>query len=189
MKNKAENVVTEDVVATKDAHVIETKAKTPANKADVDKIIRKSVYASMGLGIVPFRLFNLASVTGNNLLMVKKLAALHNIPFKEETAKSIIASVLGTGAGTVTGPMVAPLAAGIPIIGLPLFIAAGPALNGMTTYALGHMFVNYFEQEGGFVHVNTEALKASFKGFYSKSREALGDLIKGGKKPAEAAEA
>ncbi len=165
--------------APKSAEAPEEKAALSVDEHKADSIVRHSVYAAMGLGIVPLPLFNFAAVTADNLIMTRKLAGLYGVEFKEGIAKKIIASVAGAGAGTLAAPLVESLVSGIPLIGLPLTIGTKPALNGMTTYAIGRMFITHFENGGTFIGANIDAMKKSFKNAFDNSREWLGNTIKG----------
>ena len=157
-----------------------------ADAAEVNKIIRKSVYAAMGIGIVPIPFFNLAAVTTSSIVMIKRLSELYGVEFKEGVARKIVTAVIGAGVGVLASGPVESVVSAIPLIGLPLSIATKPALNGMTTYALGRMFVTHFEEGGGFVSVNMEAMKDSFSSAFKNSRDWLGETIKGKEKEATA---
>ena len=157
--------------------VLTTKAQV--SPEEVDKIIRGSVYAAMGIGIVPLPFFNLAAVTVSNMVMIRKLSNLYGVEFKEGIAKKIITSVIGAGVGILASRPVEAVVSAVPLIGLPLTIATRPALNGMTTYALGRMFVTHFENGGTFMGANVDAMKQSFSTAFANSREWLGDAIKG----------
>lgn len=188
MSSKAEKTTAEHEVEL--SHDAENEGTEPVRKVaeDVtDKAIRASVLASAGVGIVPFTLFNAAAVTVSHLLLVRKLSHLYGVEFKEGAAKKIIASVVSAGAGTLATPLVESVVGLIPVIGLPLVIGTKPALNAMTTYALGRMFVTHFENGGSFIGANVDALKESFKEAYKNSRNWLGETIKGNEKDAEAA--
>lgn len=155
--------------------------------AKVEKVLRDSVYISMGVGIVPLPLFNVAAVTAGNLLLAKKLAALYGVEFKEGVAKKIIAAVISAGAGTLATPLVESVVGLVPVIGWPLVIGTKPALNGMTTCALGRMFVTHFERGGSFVGSNIDVMKDDFKAAFKNSREWLGEAIKGKNTEAQSA--
>ena len=157
-----------------------------ADAAEVNKIIRKSVYAAMGIGIIPIPFVNLAAVTTSSIVMIKRLSELYGVEFKEGVARKIVTAVIGAGVGVLASGPVESVVGAIPLIGLPLAIATKPALNGMTTYALGRMFVTHFEEGGGFVSVNIDAMKDSFSSAYKNSREWLGETIKGKEKEAAA---
>ena len=162
----------------------ETTANVSA--AEVEKAIRQSVYVAMGIGIVPIPFFNLAAVTASSIVMIRKLSELYGVEFKEGIAKKIISSVAGAGVGVLAAGPVASVVSAVPLIGLPLTIATKPALNGMTTYALGRMFVTHFEKGGSFVGANVDAMKADFSSAFKNSREWLGDAVKGKEKAAAA---
>ena len=152
----------ENINVSEDTEETVETTREPACKADnaeVEKLIRKSVYTSMGIGIVPFPLFNVAAVTAANINLIRKLSGMYGVEFKEGIAKKIIAAVTGAGVGVLASPFVESVVSGIPLIGLPLTIGTKPALNGMTTYALARMFVTHFERGGSFIGANVDAMK------------------------------
>jgi uncharacterized protein (DUF697 family) len=151
-------------------------------RGKVEKAIRESVYASMGVGIVPIPFFNIAAVTASNLNLACKLSKLYGVEFKENIAKNIIASITGASAGVFASPFVETAVIGLPLVGLPLAVGTKSILNGMTTYALGQMFVTHFERGGNFLAANADAMKEDFKAAYKNSREWLGDIVSGKKK-------
>jgi uncharacterized protein (DUF697 family) len=120
-----------------------------------------------------------AAVAAGDLVMVKKLAGLYGVEFKEEIVKKLIASVAGAGISTLASPLLESMVGWIPLIGLPLVIGSKPVLNACTTYALGRMFVNHFERGGNFVRVNLDVLKEDFYAAFKNSRVWLGETIKG----------
>jgi hypothetical protein len=64
-------------------------------------------------------------------------------------------------------------------VGVSLAVLSAPVLNGLSTYAIGYMFVRYFESEKGFIKANAEALGAWFKEGFKQGREKLGSSIAG----------
>lgn len=177
MKNEKENFETTETV---NEPKTESTICVP-DAAEVEKVIRSSVYASMGIGIVPLPLFNVAAVTASNLVLARKLSELYGVEFKEGIAKKIITAVVGAGAGTLATPLIESVVGLVPVIGWPLVIGTKPALNGMTTYAIGRMFVTHFEREGSFLSANMDAMKENFKAAFKNSREWLGSAISGKK--------
>lgn len=162
----------------------ETVIAVTVDKEKVEKTINNSVYASMGIGVLLLPVVSLASVTAIQLNMVRGLAKLYGVEFKENMAKKIITAVVGAGAPVLaTGP-VEWLVLGIPVFGTALAFATMPALNGLSTYAVGRMFVTHFERGGNFISANADSMKEDFKTAYQNSREKLGSMISG-KKAAE----
>ena len=163
---------------------IQEQPKCYPSEVAVEKAIRGSVYTSMGIGIVPIPLFNLAAATAGNLNLIRKLANLYGVEFKESVARNIITAVLGASASTFATPVVETVLAGIPVVGLALVVGTKPALNGTVTYALGRMFATHFEKGGSFVGVNVEEMKKNFSQCFKDARVWLGKTIGG--KEAEA---
>jgi uncharacterized protein (DUF697 family) len=164
------------------------KAPVPIDSVKVDSIIRKSVYANFGVGIIPIPFVDWAGAAAVQLAMTKKLAAEYGVEFKEGIAKKIIATVVGAGIGVAATPLVKSLVIGIPIVGLPLAATSMPMMNALSTYAVGRMFVNHFEKGGDFVNVNYEVMKQHFKDAYANSREWLGGVVAGRKGASASAE-
>lgn len=159
------------------------------DREKVEKAINSGVVISMGIGVTLLPIFSLVTVTAVQLNMVRKLSKLYGVNFKENTAKKIITAVIGAGVPVLaTGP-VELLALCLPVIGTSAAFATMPALNGLSTYAVGRMFVTHFERGGDFVGINAEAMKKEFNSAYQNSREWLGNKIAGKKTPLEGAEA
>jgi len=160
----------------------ENETRVTAASAEAERIIRSSVYTAMGIGIVPIPFFNVAAVTASSLVMIRRLSELYGVEFKEGIAKKILTSVAGAGFGVLASAPVESAMRFVPVIGLPLTIATKPVLNGMTTYAIGRMFVTHFERGGSFVGANMDEMKSDFSSAFKNSREWLGDTIKGSEK-------
>lgn len=163
----------------------EVKILTEVDKAKVEKLIHQSVYASMGVGVTLLPFVNLAGVTALQLNMIRKLSQLYGVEFKENIAKKILTAVVASGASVLaTGP-VGMLALSIPVFGTAAAFATLPTLNGISTLAMGRMFVTHFERGGNFIDANMDSMKEDFKTAYQNSREQLGDMISGKKAAAE----
>lgn len=179
MKTENEKTVFEAVEPESETAHETVNAVVIPESEKVEKALRDSVYISMGVGFVPLPLFNVATVTAGNLLLAKKLSELYGVEFKEGAAKKIIAATLSAGAGTLATPLVESVVGLVPVIGWPLVIGTKPVLNGMTTYALGRMFITHFERGGSFIGSNMDVMKDDFKSAFKNSREWLGEAIKG----------
>ena len=157
-----------------------------ATRAKLQEIIKNRALLAAGLGLVPVPVFNFASTMVIQIAMVQSITKLCNVEVKKSWVKNIISSVLGS----VTSTGLAQLAAGslgnAPLIGNSLAVISAPAINGLTTYAIGHMFLRYFESEDGFLKTNFKALGNWFKECFKEGREKLGGAISGKQQPVEA---
>jgi uncharacterized protein (DUF697 family) len=148
-------------------------------RARTEEIIKNRSLLAAGLGIVPVPIFNCVSVMAVQIAMVQSITRLYNVEVKKSWIKNIIASVLG---GLATAGLSGAAARGlgaVPLAGTSLAVLSAPALNGLTTYAIGYMFVRYFESSEGFLKTNVKALGDWFKEGFREGREKLGGAIAG----------
>jgi uncharacterized protein (DUF697 family) len=156
-------------------------------KARIREIVKNRSLLAAGLGIVPVPVFNLVSATAVQIAMVQSITRLYNIEVKKSWIKNIIASVLGGITTTGLSGVAVRGLVGAPLVGASLAVLSAPALNGLTTYAIGYMFVRYFESPDGFLKTNAKALGGWFKEGFKEGREKLGGAISGQAKPAQPA--
>jgi len=157
-----------------------------ATRAKVQEIIKNRALLAAGLGLVPVPGFNFVSTTVIQIAMVQSITKLCNIEVKKSWIKNIISSVLGGITSTGLSQFAACGLGSVPMIGNSLAVISAPAINGLTTYAIGHMFLRYFESEDGFLKTNFKALGNWFKEGFKEAREKLGGAISGKQQPTEA---
>jgi uncharacterized protein (DUF697 family) len=148
-------------------------------RARVEEIIKNRSLLAAGLGLVPAPIFNLVSVTAVQISMVQAITRLYNIEVKKSWIKNVISSVLGGLAATGSSGVLAGAFGTIPLVGTSLAILSAPALNGLTTYAIGHMFVRYFNSDDGLLKSGAKALGDWFKEGFNQGRKKLGGAIAG----------
>ncbi|MDR0376915.1 MAG: DUF3723 domain-containing protein [Spirochaetaceae bacterium] len=182
----------------------QTTVKGQANKSSnigdpkkntLKQIIKNRALLAAGLGFMPVPGLNLISTTAIQISMVQSIASLCKEEFKSNPdmytlktdkywIKNIITSVLGGLAGSGGSGVLAKGLLNVPLVGLPLAALTGPALHGITTYAVGHMFFCYFDSGDGFLKANTDAFAQWFEEGIKEAREKLGDFIAGKQKTA-----
>ena len=156
-------------------------------RAKVQEIIKNRALLAAGLGLVPVPLFNFASATAVQIAMVQSITKLCNVEVKKSWIKNIISSVLGGFTSVGLSQFAAGTLGAAPVVGASLAVISAPVVNGLTTYALGYMFLRYFESEDGFLKANFKALGNWFKEGFKEGREKLGGAISGNRQPAAAA--
>jgi uncharacterized protein (DUF697 family) len=147
--------------------------------AKIEETIKNRALLAASLGIVPVPVFNFVSVAAVQVSMVQSISKLYNIEAKKSWIKNIISTVIGGLASTGGAGFAATHLIGVPLIGTSLAVLSAPALNGLTTYAVGYMFVRYFESSDGILKTNTKALKGWFAEGFKQGREKLGSTIAG----------
>jgi uncharacterized protein (DUF697 family) len=125
-----------------------------------EELIRTYVLFSVGAGILPFPVIDLAALTGIQLRMLYKLSGMFGVPYSEHRVRHLVNALLG-GAGSgllATGP-VASLLKMIPVVGPLSGAAALPVVGGTSTYAVGHLFLEHFRSGGTFETLDLEKAK------------------------------
>jgi len=114
-------------------------------------IVERYTYYTALVGIIPVPWIDALGITGLQLKMLNDLTRFYGQQFSKNLGKSFIASLLGgTGSTAAAYGAVGSWVKGIPGVGPLLGIATMPVLGGAATYAIGNVFINYFEQGGRF---------------------------------------
>ncbi|MFV0349548.1 MAG: YcjF family protein [Halodesulfovibrio sp.] len=176
MAKKHEDV--EEQAATLEAEAVENAEAAPCccpAEDAVDAIIRKRVYAAIGVGFVPVPLVDFAALTAVQLEMIHALSKAHGVEFKKERVKSIISALCGGVLTTASVPLAASLFKSIPIIGFTAGAATISIMGGSSTYALGWVFDRHFRKGGTLGNFDVNEAKAYFK---TKMEEGKGMVSK-----------
>ncbi len=127
------------------------------------RIIKKYMWLSMGAGVVPIPILDVAAVTGVQLKMISDLAGHFGIPFSRHTTHAIIGSLTGSiTAGSAAKGVVGSAVKAIPILGTLTAPFLMPTLSGAATYALGLLFIQHFEAGGTFLNFDPEKTREYF---------------------------
>lgn len=125
---------------------------------------------SAGAGVVPLPGIDIALIIGIQLRMLAKLADLYGVPFREEAAKSIAATLMATVVqNTLFGSLVYPIKL-TPVLGPLLGIALLPAIAAAGTFALGKVFITHFEAGGTFLEFDPKKVREHFRVEFDKAR-------------------
>jgi uncharacterized protein (DUF697 family) len=148
-------------------------------RARAEEIVKSRSWLAAGIGIVPLPVLNLVSAAAIQVSMVQSITRLYNIEAKKSWIKNVIASALGgVGAAALSTAAARSLVAA-PLAGISLAALSAPAMSGLTTYAIGYMFIRYFESPEGFLKANAKALEEWFAEGFKDGREKLGGVVAG----------
>ena len=64
-------------------------------------VVRANMPWSVGAGILPFPLFDMVAITAVQLKVIKEVADIYEVPFRESAAKAIVTSLLGMLGGWI----------------------------------------------------------------------------------------
>ena len=143
-----------------------------------DDIILNHVLFSLGAGFVPVPLLDVVAVSAVQLDMLRQLSRLYDIPFQEESGKSIISAI----AGGVAARMGASMVKAIPGIGTLLGGVSMSVLSGASTYAIGQVFKRHFAIGGDLTNVDMSKAKEVFNEAFEKGKDIARKMEKERKK-------
>ena len=162
---------------------VETKPMPEAHV--IEAIIRKRVYGSMAIGLVPIPAFDLTALTAVQVELLYRLAQAYDVPFKKEWAKQAVGIVLSVGLTGLLTPTMGDLCRYIPVIGTALSIATWPVNLGAATYALGTAFAKHFASGGNLLNCDLSKISEQVKNSYGKSVDTVKSWTKKSKDEAE----
>jgi uncharacterized protein (DUF697 family) len=157
----------------------ETSSSKFITRSRVEEIVKNRALLAVGVGLVPVPVLNLVSVAAIHISMVQSITRLYNIEVKKSWIKNVIASALGGLSATALSGTVAKGLGAAPLVGTSLAVLSAPAMNGLVTYAIGYMFIRYFESPEGLLKANAAALREWFQEGFKDGREKLGGIIAG----------
>ena len=137
-----------------------------------NQAIRRNVYWSMGLGLIPIPLLDIVAVTGIQIKMLSELAKLYNVPFSEHRAKSFISAIIGgVGAQQVAWRVMGSFLKTIPVVGTITTFTAMPIFGGASTYAVGKVFQQHFASGGTFLSFDPAAVREYYREMYEEGKK------------------
>lgn len=128
-------------------------------EAHAEATIRKYVYSSAGVGVVPIPVLDFAAVLGIQLKMVANLARLYEMKFSRSRGKALIGALVGGAVPVMGAPAAASAVKSVPVVGQTLGAVTMPAFAGASTCAVGKVFVRHFESGGTFLNFDPDAAR------------------------------
>lgn len=145
---------------------------TSERQLRAEKLIREHMIVAMGAGLIPVPFADWATTTAVQLNLVRKLAALYDVPFFSGMANGLIASLVG--ATTVRGG--ASIVKLIPGVG---WIAGGltaSVLAAATTYAVGKVFASHFASGGTLKDFDMETAKKAYTRAFQEGQRVYDEV-------------
>lgn len=141
---------------------------------EADIIIRNHMWFATVPGFFPIFILDIFGITYVQLDMIKQLCKLYGKPYDEQKGKAITLSFTSSLFGRLPGYAIRSAVKAIPVFGWALGGAALSVFAASSTYAVGQVFKEHFDNGGTLTNLNPE----NFRQFYQKQ-------IKKGKKIAE----
>ena len=135
--------------------------------------IKKYMYLSMGAGLIPLPIVDMAAVLGLQLRMVAVLARDFHTTFDRDRGKAFIAALVGGSVPAAGGPALGSLIKRVPVIGQTVGVLAMPALAGASTYAVGKVFAQHFASGGTFLTFNPAVMQKTYEEHLAAGKTSL----------------
>jgi uncharacterized protein (DUF697 family) len=141
---------------------------------EAGSIIKNHMIWSMGAGLIPVPVVDMFAVSAIQLDMIRQLATLYDIDFKQTEGKARITALTGTGLARLGARAVK----FIPGVGSVLGGVTMAVLSGATSYALGEAFKKHFETGGTMLDFDPARFKKYYNEKFEKGKEIAKDMQK-----------
>ncbi len=138
-----------------------------------DKIVHDHIMWSMGAGLVPVPLLDVAAVTVIQIDMIKQLCRAYKIKYSETQGKAWVAALTGSTSARVGASVVLKL---IPGYGTIVGGVSMSVLSGASTYAVGQIAISHFESGGDFLNIDLEGMKKAYKDKFEEGKKVASDM-------------
>lgn len=132
--------------------------------------VRRTLYAA-GAGLIPIPIVDAAAILGIQALMIRDIAQVYEVEFKEQRVKSLITALVGDVAAIGLFKIV-------PGLGTFFGGASAAAAGAAATYALGEVFSQHFEQGGTLLDFDPAKSKEFFQKEFEKGKEVVSNFKK-----------
>lgn len=132
---------------------------------------RRTLYAA-GIGLLPFPLIDVAALLGVQVLMIRDIAKVYGVEFKDQIARSLITTLVGDlgAVGVMSGVKA------IPVVGSLIGGFTTSLTGAAATYALGKVFTQHFDQGGTLLNFDPVKSRQYFQESYEEGKIYVEDL-------------
>ncbi|MCB9274844.1 MAG: DUF697 domain-containing protein [Lewinellaceae bacterium] len=141
--------------------------ESPDKSLRAQEIVKNHVLISMGAGLVPIPILDIAAVTAVQLDMVKNLAQLYGADYSGDFARNLLTTLTGSTLARIGASMIKAL----PGIGTLLGGVSMSIMSGASTYAVGQTFIRHFSTGASLFDFDTEKGKASYERYYEEGKD------------------
>ncbi len=132
---------------------------------------RRTLYAA-GVGLIPVPLVDVAALLGVQVVMIRDIANVYGVDFKEQAVRSIITTLVGDlgAVGVMSGVKA------IPVVGSVVGAFTASLGGAAATYALGKVFTQHFDQGGTLLNFDPVKSRKYFQEAYQEGKLYVEDL-------------
>jgi uncharacterized protein (DUF697 family) len=139
---------------------------------EADSVIKNHMIWSMGAGLIPVPIADLFAVSAIQLDMIRQLAKIYEIDFKQTEGKAYITALTGSSLARLGARAIK----FIPGVGSVLGGVTMAVLSGASSFALGEVFKKHFETGGTFLDFDPQRLKKYYDEKFEKGKEVAKEV-------------
>jgi uncharacterized protein (DUF697 family) len=151
---------------------VDDKEKMMSKRDQAEQIVMSHVLWSMGAGLIPVPLFDLAAVTAIQIDLLRQLADLYEVDYSKSTGKTFVSALTG---GTLAR-LGATWVKAIPGLGTLLGGVSMSVLSGASTYAIGQVTIHQLESIGDFLNVDLGWAKDAYHEAFERGKQVVSTL-------------
>ncbi len=138
--------------------------ETP-RQPEAEAIVRRYMWWSAAGGLIPFSVIDVLAITTVQVMMLRSLCELYEVPFNQEWGKGLVTALVGSIAPTYLK--------GFPGFGTLIGIVTGPVFYAASTFAVGKVFTQHFESGGTLLTFEPAKMKEYFREYYEVGRATV----------------
>ena len=139
---------------------------------EAEKIIRKHVLWSMGAGLMPIPLLDIAAVTAVQIDMLKQLTTLYDVDYSGSKGKAFVAALTSSTFARIGASMIK----SFPGVGSLVGGMSMSALSGASTYGVGKVATNMFSAGGDLESPDLEAAQKAYEDTFEQGKRFVSNL-------------
>jgi len=136
-----------------------------------DRLINKYACSSSLTGFIPVPVLDIVGLMSVQRIMLYRMSVLYGVPFKKHLVKALLATLMGSLASGVAAPLAGSVLKVIPGVGSLVGGAGMATLGGASTYAIGRVFKQHFEQGGTLEDFDPAKVEDELEAELEKGRE------------------
>ncbi len=139
---------------------------------EAEEIIKSHILWSMGAGAVPLPIIDVIAVSYVQSDMLKQISRAYDVNYEESSGKNFVSAIASSSLARLGASFIK----SIPGIGSWLGGVSMAVLSGASTYALGQVFINHFENGGNLFNFDMDWAKRHYEANFEKGKTYATDL-------------
>lgn len=138
-------------------------------KDRADQMIKSHTVWSMGAGLIPVPLLDVAAVTAVQIDLLQQLANLYGVDFSKSMGKTFVSGLTGGAVARKGASMVKAM----PGVGSVVGGLSMSVLSGASTYAVGQVAIKHLESSPDFLNMDLSWAKATYEKAFARGKEVV----------------